>query len=83
VDESRPVDRDADVGRAATARVEEEEVTGLELVDSRSAARLLLDRSRHPYALLRENVLDEATAIEAVGVGTAVAVAGADEVQGG
>jgi hypothetical protein len=76
VDELIAVDGDADVRRVSSARGEEQQIAGGDLVGlyARADLELILHLARQADAVLTEDILRKAATVEAVRIGAAVAV---------
>ena len=77
--------RNCDMGRARSARVEEQQIPCADAVvlDVAADPVLLDDRAGHIHTVLREDVLDQPAAIETAGIRPAVPVRNPLERQGG
>ena len=76
VDELVAADRDCDVRRFGTGRREEDDIARREVLRLHRFPdpKLLAYRARQRHAVLREDVLGEAAAVEALGIAAAIQV---------
>jgi len=83
MDELVAADGNRHMRRARFGRGEKQEIAGFDAAgsDTRSHLELIADRSWQADTVLREHVLREAAAVEAVGVGAAIAIRNAPEVK--